>query len=87
MSISEDFGRNWHSLNKVVGGSPEGNKCPNMNSIGEATFSFLCWSCTDERLCALGAEEYKEGTELVCESVLSVKALETFRDVILFRIS
>ncbi|KAF5353921.1 hypothetical protein D9756_007099 [Leucocoprinus leucothites] len=88
----EDFGLNRHGLNKVAGGSPEENAetfIRLLNSGGKVPedlipiLEFVLMNASALLVVAGVAKDYKEGTELARESVLSGKAwraLEIFRE-------
>jgi anthranilate phosphoribosyltransferase len=88
----EDFGLSRHGLNKVAGGGPEENAetCKRLlNSGGKVpedlipVFEFVLMNASALLVVAGVAKDYKEGTELARESVLSGQAwqaLEIFRN-------
>jgi anthranilate phosphoribosyltransferase len=88
----EDFGLGRHGLNKVVGGGPEENAETFkrlLNSGGRVpeeltpVLDFVLMNASALLVVAGIAKNYKEGTDLARESVLSGKAwraLEIFRD-------
>lgn len=88
----EDFGLSRHSLNRVMGGSPEENaetfkrifhSGGNVPEDLIPVLEFILMNASALLVVAGIAEDYKEGTELARESIFSGKAwkaLETFRD-------